>query len=372
MRSAIIHDWVVSNVGGGERALEAIHRLFPSPIYTLIRSKKNLEGTYFQDIPMISSFIQKFPRAEKSFRNYLPFFPLAIEQFDLSAFDLILSSSHCVSKGIISHPNQLHICYCHTPMRYAWDLMHDYLKESGLDRGFKGAIARWIFHYLRGWDVQSSNRVDHFVANSHYVARRIQKYYARKADVIHPPVDIAFFSLLERKDNYYVTASRFVPYKKIPMIIEAFSKMPDLKLVVIGDGPEWKRAKEIAGKNIELLGYQPNSVLREYIQRAKAFVFAAVEDFGILPVEAMACGTPIIAYGKGGICETVIEGETGLFFDEQSVDSLIGKIRQFEKTSLDPKLCRKRAESFSQEEFNRQFKTFVLEKYSEFLNCSKK
>ncbi len=362
MRSAIVHDWLISSVGGGEKVLQAIHKLFPSPIYTLVQDVMKLKGTYFQDLEVHSSFIQKLPFSAKKYKNYLPLFPLAIEQFDLSSFDLIISSSHCAAKGVITSPHQVHVCYCHTPMRYAWDLMHEYLRESHLDRGIKGAMARVFLHYLRGWDVHSSQRVDHFVANSKYVARRIEKFYGRSATVIYPPVDLSFFQEHEKKDQYYLTASRLVPYKRIDLIVEAFSKMTDRKLVVIGDGPEWKKVKEKAGKNIELLKEVPDEALKKYLQGAKAFVFAAVEDFGILPVEAMACGTPVIAFGKGGVSETVVHKETGYFFGEQSVSSIIAAVQEFEKIEFDSALCRKRAEDFSQEKFNQQFKQFTLAK----------
>lgn len=364
MRSAIVHDWLVTDVGGGEKVLQAIHQLFPSPLYTLVHDPKKLVGTYFQDLKIISSFIQRFPWANTKYKNYLPFFPLAIEQFDLSEFDLVISSSHCAAKGVITAPNQLHICYCHTPMRYAWDLMHEYLRESKLDRGFKGALARMFLHYLRGWDAHSSQRVDHFVANSKYVAKRIEKFYGREASVIYPPVQLSYFQECGKKEGYYMTASRFVPYKRIDLIVEAFSQMPDQKLVVVGDGSEWEKVKKKAKANIELLGYQKDGVLKELLQKAKGFVFAAVEDFGIVPVEAMACGTPVIAFGKGGACETVISGKTGLFFAEQTISSLIEAVRRFEKMEWDSSQCRKRAEDFSLDRFNSQFNQFVLDKYA--------
>lgn len=360
--SVIVHDWLVSSVGGGEKVLQAIHKLFPSPIYTLVKNQEKLKGSYFEDLEIISSFIQKFPRAEKYYKSYLPFFPLAIENFDLSQYDLILSSSHCVAKGVITSPHQVHICYCYTPMRYAWDLMHEYLRESKLDRGIKGFFAKMVLHYLRGWDTHSSHRVDHFIADSKHIANRIAKFYHRQAEVIYPPVDLSFFEEEKKKEDYYLAASRLVPYKRMDLIVEAFSKMPDKKLVVIGDGPDWKKVKEKAGKNVELLGYQKDEVLRQHMQKAKGFMFAALEDFGILPVEAMACGTPVIAFGKGGAKETVIEGETGLFFQEQSVMGIIEAVQRFEKREFDSKKCRERAEFFSPERFEKQFQQFVREK----------
>lgn len=359
MRSAIVHDWLISAVGGGEKVLSAVHQLFPSPIFTLLQNKEQLRGTYFQDLSIHTSFIQNLFRAETNYKSYLPLFPLAIRQFDLSDYDVVISSSHCAAKGVKTSPGQVHICYCHTPMRYAWDLMDEYLAPYGK---IKKTLAKIILHYLRKWDVHSAKQVDHFIANSHYVAQRIENCYGKKAKVIYPPVDISFYAPAEKKDSYYMTASRLVPYKKIDLIVEAFSKMGDRKLVVIGDGPEWGRIKAKAGMNIELLGYQPDTVLREYLQRAKGFVFAAVEDFGIVPVEAMACGTPVIACGRGGVLETVVEGETGLFFEEPSVWMIMDAVRRFERREWDAGLCRKRAEAFSLRRFNDEFTQFVMER----------
>lgn len=359
MRSAIVHDWLISEVGGAEKVVKAIHQLYPSPIFTLVKNNQKLKGSYFEDLEIISSFLQKFPKAEKKYQSYLPFFPLAIEHFDLSKFDCVISSSHCVAKGVITSPDHLHICYCHTPMRYAWDLMHDYLRDAKLDKGIKGFFAKVILHYLRGWDTHSSNRVDHFVANSNYVAKRIAKFYGREATVIYPPVDVDLFELVPKKENYYLAASRLVPYKRIDLIVEAFTKMEDKKLVVIGDGPEMKKLKQISGKNVELLGYQSDAVLKMHMQKAKGFVFAAIEDFGILPVEVMATGTPVIAFGKGGALETVVENKTGIFYEEQTSFAIMNAIKRFEELEFDPRECRKRAEFFSLERFKREFSQFV-------------
>ena len=370
MRSALVHDWLISPIGGSENVLEAIHRLFPSPIFTLVQNKEKLQGSYFQNLEISSSFIQKLPWSATKYKNYLPFFPIAIEQFDLTAFDLILSSSHCVAKGVVTHSDQLHICYCHTPVRYAWDLCREYLKDANLERGVKGAFAKWVLRYIRNWDAASAHRVDHFIANSRFVARRIEKFYGREAHVIYPPVNVNHYQMQEQKEDYYVAASRFVPYKKIQLIVEAFSRMPHRKLVVIGDGPEREKIRRAAGQNIELLGETSPLELRKYLQNAKAFVFAAVEDFGILPVEAMASGTPVIAFGKGAVLETVIPHETGLFYPEQTAESLCEAVQHFETRAFDPQKCRKQAEKFSQEEFNRQFHRFVINKYTEYeSNC---
>ncbi|HCD3539447.1 TPA: glycosyltransferase, partial [Klebsiella pneumoniae] len=252
------------------------------------------------------------------------------EQLDLSSHDIILSSSHAVAKGVLTGPDQLHISYVHSPIRYAWDLQHQYLRESGLNRGIKGLFAKWILHKIRLWDTRTANGVDFFIANSKFISRRIKKVYGREADVIYPPVDVERFKLKREKQDFYLTASRLVPYKRIDLIVEAFSKMPEKKLVVIGDGPEMSKIRKIAGANIEILGFQPNDVMEEYMMDAKAFVFAAEEDFGITPVEAQACGTPVIAFGKGGVLETIKnlgqEEPTGLFFYEQNIDSLISAI----------------------------------------------
>ncbi len=364
MKTALVYDWFSDDPGGGEKVFEAIYHLFPSPIYTLLdasSSNKQFEKVH-------TSFIQNLPFARKKYRSYLPFFPMAIEQFDLSDYDLILSCSHCVVKGVMTHAEQLHICYCFTPMRYAWDLYHQYLEESQLNRGLKANLARMFLHYLRMWDFQTATRPDVLGAISHYVAKRIQKTYGRSATVIYPPVDTDFFTLQPQKSDYYLAASRFVPYKKMELIIEAFARMPDKKLVVIGDGPEFKRAKAKATKNIELLGYQPANVLKEHLQQAKAFVFAAVEDFGILPVEAQACGTPVIAFGKGAVRETVQENVTGVFFSEQTVSAIIQAVHGFEQNlhQYVPTEIRAHAERFQKPRFVREYKNWVEKQWQRF------
>ncbi|MBF5059042.1 glycosyltransferase family 4 protein [Candidatus Neptunochlamydia vexilliferae] len=356
MKVALVHDWLTT-MGGAEKVLEALLEVFPADLFTLVKDPKAVVGTPFEKAK--TSFIQRLPRAKKKYRSYLPFFPIAIEQFDLSGYDLVISSSHAVAKGVLTHADQLHICYCHTPMRYAWDLYQQYLRESKLKSGVKGVIVKVFLHYLRMWDAQAASRVDAYVANSHYVARRIKKLYGEEAAVIYPPVDVDYFGFTDQKEDFYLTASRMVPYKKIDLIVEAFSQMPDKKLVVIGDGPDMEKVKGKAKKNVEILGYQNRETLRSYLQKAKGFVFAALEDFGILPVEAQGCGTPVIAFGKGGALETVIEGETGLFFREQTVPSLIEAIEAFERKSFDPKRIRAHAETFRKERFKEEFQAFV-------------
>ncbi len=290
--------------------------------------------------------------------------PLAIEQLDLSEYDLIISSSHAVAKGVITNANQLHICYCHSPIRYAWDLYHQYMQESGLNRGLKGKIAKLVLHYMRIWDYTTANRVDYFVANSQYIARRIRKVYNKEATVIYPPVDVDSFTMFPDKEDFYFTASRFVPYKKIDLIVEAFSLLPDKKLIVIGDGPDFNKVKAKATANVSLLGYQSFQVLKDHLQRAKAFVFAAEEDFGIIPVEAQACGTPVIAFGRGGACETVIDGVTGILYKEQTVKSLTDAIKKFDQNAalLEAAVIRENAEKFSAVTFRNKINKFIQHK----------
>jgi glycosyltransferase involved in cell wall biosynthesis len=360
MKSALVHDWIVS-IAGGEKVLKSIYEIFPSPVYTLLVNQNLIKESFLKNEKIYTSIIQKFPFANKLYQKYLPFFPFAIEQLDLSEYDVIISSSHCVAKGVLTRFDQLHICYCHTPIRYAWDLYYQYINESKLNRGIKSRIAQMILHYLRMWDISSSNRVDEFVANSEFVAKRIKKLYARDAKVIYPPVDTNFFESNFNKENFYLTASRFVPYKKIDLIVEAFSNMPDKKLIVIGDGPEMWKIKNKAKKNVEILGYQSDDVLKTYLQKAKAFIFAAIEDFGILPAEAQACATPVIGFSKGGVKEVIVNNKTGILFDEQNTKSIVDAVNRFEKQSFDLYEIRKNALRFSEERFKKEFKDFVLE-----------
>jgi glycosyltransferase involved in cell wall biosynthesis len=363
MKTAIVHDWLMS-ISGGEKVVKAIHDIFPSTIYTLIKNEEKLKNSFFEDKKIKSSFIEKLPFSKKNYQKYLPFFPMAIEQFDLTDFDVIISSSSCVAKGVLTNPNQLHICYCHTPIRYAWDLYHQYLNESNLRKGIKGVLAKFFLHYLRNWDISTVNRVDYFIANSNFIKNRIKKIYNRDSFVIYPPVDTNYFTPCFKKENFYLTASRLVPYKKIDQIVDAFSKMQDKKLIVIGDGPEIKKIKSKAKKNIEILGYQSNAVLKDYMQKAKAFVFNAIEDFGITPVEAMACATPVIVLNKGGAKETIINNKTGIFFENQNVLDIIDAVNKFEKNENKFHLekIREHALNFSEEKFKENFKNFTLEK----------
>jgi glycosyltransferase involved in cell wall biosynthesis len=356
MKTALVYDWFAEISGGGEKAFEAVYHLFPSPIYTLLQDPNSLKGRSFEREEIHSSFIQRFPRALKYYRNYLPFYPFAIEKFDLSNYDLIISCSHCVAKGVLTHSDQIHLCYCYTPMRYAWDLTHQYLSSQ---KGWKRRMAHFFLHYLRLWDAQSADRVDGFAAISHYIAKRIKKIYGKESTVIYPPVDTRFFEVKEKKENFYLAASRMVPYKKMDLIVEAFSRMPDKRLVVIGDGPDLSKVKSKASKNIEILGFQSNDSLKEYLQNAKALIFAPIEDFGILPVEAQACGTPVIAFGKGASFETVKKEETGIFFQEQTPQAIQEALQRFEQMEFDPVKIRAHAETFNPDRFSREFKAWV-------------
>lgn len=372
-RVAVIHDWLTV-YAGAERVLEQMLNVLPqADLYSLVDFLPDDQRGFIQHKPVTTSFLQGLPRAKTHYRNYLLFMPLAIEQFDLSGYDLVVSSSHAVAKGVLTGPDQLHVCMCYSPIRYAWDLQHQYLEESGLTRGLKGALARTLLHRVRLWDARTPNGVDEFVAISRFIARRIYKVYRRGSTIIYPPVDTGSFELRADKDDFYLTASRMVPYKKIDLIVEAFANMPDKQLVVIGDGPDFEKIRAKAGPNVQLLGFQPFSVLKDHMQRAKAFVFAAEEDFGIVPLEAQACGTPVIAYGKGGSLETVRGPEhaqaTGVHFQEQTVASLQGAVRRFEGMHFDPGALRAHAETFSVPRFRGEFERFISEHYRRFVEA---
>ncbi|HEY5939663.1 MAG TPA: glycosyltransferase, partial [Gemmatimonadales bacterium] len=305
MKVAIVHDWLVT-YAGAERVLEEMLAVYPdADLFSLIEFLPESERQFLGGRQVQTSFLQRMPGARKHYRTYLPFMPFAVEQFDLSTYDLVISSSHAVAKGVLTGPDQLHICMCYSPMRYAWDLQDQYLRESGLDRGAKGMATRWLLHRLRLWDARTADGVDRFIAISNFIARRIWKSYRRESTVIYPPVDVDSLTPGGSREDFYVTASRMVPYKRIDLIVEAFAAMPGKRLVVIGDGPEERRIRGRAGSNVTLLGRQPFEVLHDHLRRARAFVFAAEEDFGIAPLEAQACGTPVIAYGKGGVLETL-------------------------------------------------------------------
>lgn len=377
MRVAVVHDWLVT-YAGADKVLEQILVCFPdAELFSLVDFLPGKDRNFIQNKEVRTSFIQHLPMASKWFRKCLPLLSLAVEQLDVSPYDLIISSSHSVAKGVITGPDQLHICCCYSPMRYAWELQHQYLTESGLDVGVKSWLVRWMLHNARTWDLRTANGVDEFVAISHYIARRIGKVYRRESTVIYPPVDVDSFEMGREKGDFYLTVSRLVPYKKVGLIVEAFNRMPEKKLVVIGDGSNFKDIKSIAHKNITMMGFQDFKVVLEYMQRARAFVFAAEEDFGISMVEAQACGTPVIAFRKGGALEIVQDVSsaepTGMFFDEQTPEAIIDSIRLFERQSgyFDPISCRNNASRFSLERFRREFRELCDRKTLEFKNSLK-
>lgn len=367
MKVALVQDWL-TEMGGAEKVFSEFYLLYPeADVFTLVYNEKVLQTMGIPESKVTSSFIQRLPFGKKKYRNYLPFFSLAVESFDLSSYDLIISSSYAVAKGVLTNSNQVHICYCHSPVRYAWDLHHQYLREAGLQKGLKAFIVKYFLHKLRIWDIASLNRVDHFISNSDYIAKRIKKVYNRGAVTIYPPVAVEDFTCNVPKEDFYITCSRMVPYKKIDLIVESFTRMPDKKLIVIGTGPDHEKIEKLAGPNVTLMGYQSFSVLKDHMQRAKAFVFAAEEDFGIVPVEAQAAGTPVIAYGKGGALETVVEGETGVFFYEQTPEAIIEAVNKFEQSgaTFSRQALEQNANRFTLGAFKNNFKNFVDSKMTQ-------
>ncbi|CAL80662.1 putative Glycosyl transferase, group 1 family protein [Bradyrhizobium sp. ORS 278] len=371
MRVAIVHDWLYV-IGGAEKVLQEILRCYPgADVFTLFdllrpedRARLGFETSH-------TSFLQKMPGLGKYHRSYLPLMPLAIEQLDLSRYDLVISSSCAVAKGVLTGPEQLHIAYVHSPMRYAWDLQHQYLQESGYATGVKGLIARALLHKMRIWDARTAHGPDAIFTNSQFVARRIKKIYGRDAKVIYPPVTIAQRDAILPVGSHFLAASRLVPYKRIEPIVRAFNAMPDLELVVAGDGPEAARLKSIAGPNVTFAGFVPDRQLRDLMTTARAFVFAAEEDFGIIPVEAQSEGAPVLALGRGGVRESILTTgprPTGMFFESAEPDAIAGCVRAFvarEKafSRLD---CRQRAGFFSAERFRSQFVAAVNEELDNF------
>jgi len=370
LKTAIVHDWF-AGYAGSERCVQSFTNLYPdADVFVLFNFLKDEEQKIVvKNKKPQTSFIQNLPFARRNHRNYLPLFPYAIEQFDLSDYDLIISSSHAVAKGVLTNQNQLHICYCHTPIRYAWDLTHQYLKESNLTSGIKGIIAKWVLHYIRMWDISTANRPDFFIANSEYISKRIRKIYNRESIVINPPVDLINFEFSAKKDDFYLTASRFVPYKRIDIIAEAFSKMPDKRLVIVGSGPDEDKIKRKSGSNIEFTGYLDGEKYKDYMKRAKGFVFAAEEDFGIVVIEALASGTPVIALNKGGTAETIKDGINGIHFSEQSADQIMEAVQKFEKTisEFDSIKIAKDVNQYDRKIFEEKIKKFIAEKAADIL-----
>lgn len=373
MKKALIHDTLVQN-GGAEKCLESFTSIWNDlDIYSIVDNLSHEErNIMLKGKSAKTSFIQKLPFSRKLFRHYFVFYPYAVEQFDFSEYELILSSSFSVCKGILTRPDQIHISYVHSPVRYAWDLYHQYLREAKLEKGLLSIPVKWMLHYLRNWDAGTANRPDYYIANSKYVAKRIKKLYDKEAQVIYPPVNCSNFTIGSNPTgDYYFTSSRMVSYKKIDLIVEAFSKMPDKKLIVGGKGPDFNKIKKMATSNVEILGYLDQPKLLRLIQDSKAFIFAAEEDFGIAPIEAQACGIPVIAFGKGGVLETILgsqasvktikESDTGIFFEQQTTESLINAISVFEQNDykFNKETIRNQALKFDTKRFEAEIKQTV-------------
>ncbi len=356
MRVAIIHYWLIG-MRGGEKVVESLCELFPQADIFCHVYDPGAVSDALKTHTIKTTFIQRLPAAKRYYQSYLPLMPLALDQLDLREYDLVISSESGPAKGVIVGPDTRHICYCHSPMRYVWDMYHDYRAGTGW---MKRLIMPLLVHYLRMWDRVAADRVDEFIANSQFVANRIKKYYRRDAEVIHPPVNVNDFDVKDKTDDYYLLLGQLVSYKRPDLAIQAFNDS-GRKLVVIGDGEMANRLKEIAGVNVELLGRQPFFVIRDYLARCKALIFPGVEDFGIVPVEAMASGRPVIAFRKGGALETVVDGVTGLFFDEQTPDSLNRAVDLFEanETTFKSGQMRAHAETFSKQRFKAEMLEFI-------------
>jgi glycosyltransferase involved in cell wall biosynthesis len=356
MKVALIHYWLV-NMRGGEKVLEALCELYPqADIFTHVLDRQAI-SPLLQGRTIHTTFINRLPWAKRHYQWYLPFMPLALEQLDLSAYDLVISSESGPAKGVIVSPNSLHICYCHSPMRYIWDMYGDYLKNASLPVRLLFPV---LAHYLRIWDRHTAAGVDHFIANSNFIAKRINKYYRREAVVIHPPVAIEDFFIADQIEDYYLLFGQLVKYKRADLAIEAFNRLGK-PLIVIGEGEMLPQLKRMANANIRFLGKQPFEQVRHYLAHCKALIFPGQEDFGIVPVEAMASGRPVIAYAAGGVMETVLEGKTGLLFDEQTPESLIKAIQKFEKQQLhfSPAAIREHSKQFNSENFKCKFNEFL-------------
>lgn len=364
MNVAIIHDWL-TGMRGGEKCLEVFCELFPDAhLYTLLHIKGKLSPT-IEAMDIRTSFVQRLPMVEKRYRNYLPLFPTAIEMFDLKGYDLVLSSSHCVAKGVIPPPDSLHVSYVYSPMRYVWDMYPHYFGPGKVGR-VSGKLIPLFANYLRMWDAASSRRVDDFIAISGYVGKRIEKYYRRSSDVIYPPVDGSSFSVSGRTEDYYLIVSAFAPYKRVDLAVEAFNRL-GLKLRIIGTGQDEKRLKELAGPNIEFLGWQSDEAVREHYSSCRALIFPGEEDFGIVPLEAMASGRPVVAYGAGGALETVAPlggpspHPTGVFFHEQTPEALAAAVKKLEDNMdrFDPDNTRAHAMGFDRAVFKKTVKDYI-------------
>ena len=371
MKVALVHDWL-TGMRGGEKCLEILCELFPeATLYTLLHKKGSVSEAISR-MRIETSFVQSLPFVTDHYRKYLPLFPTAVEQFDLTGFDLVISSSHCVAKGVITSPETCHICYCHTPMRYAWEMYYTYFSKNSLN-----PVVRWtvpfFMNYLRTWDERSSDRVDHFVANSQNVRRRIKKHYRRDAEVIYPPVDTGYFGMSKDQGEYFLVVSALVPYKRIDLAVLVFNQL-NLPLLIVGEGAEKKKLMKMAKENIKFIDWQSGPELTRYYQRCRALIFPGEEDFGIVPVEVQACGRPVIAFGKGGATESISGAypgqeisslHTGLFFYPQTAEALIQALRRFESARFDPERIREQSLRFDKAVYRKRMKEFIETKFEE-------
>jgi glycosyltransferase involved in cell wall biosynthesis len=365
MKVAIVADWLTAK-GGAERVILAIHDIFPkAPVFTTVYDEKAM-GSEFSRLDVRTSFLQKWPGAKKHRTRYIRMLPMAIEDLDVSEFDVVISSSSAVGHGVITHPHQLHICYCHTPMRFCWDGCQEYVRNSN----FSSRIKKWIPFLLsdiRVWDFYSADRVDHYISNSKYISKRIRKYFNHTSDVIYPPVENNRFRISHEgeKKEFFLVVSRMVEFKKVNLAIEACNTLK-LPLKVVGDGPHIEYYAAMAGPTVEILGYVPDEEVEALMREAKGLIFPQVEDFGITPLEAMASGTPVIAFKEGGALETVIDGETGLFFKEQTKESLVEVLKNFDNYNFKPEVLQKHVEKFSYSRFCNEFQIYVEKRWTEF------
>lgn len=364
MKIALVHDWLPF-MGGAERVLTNFLEIYPdAPIYTTICNRSKIDGI-LKDANIITSNLQKKNKEIENHRKLFPLMMAAIESFNLNDYDIVLSDSSSVAKGAITPPDTMHVCYCHSPMRYAWEFSHEYAGKMAGKGGLKAKLLSYFLTGVRLWDNASSDRVDYFIANSQNVAKRIWKHYRREAVVIHPPVRCNLFNISDVDEDYFLIVSRLQEYKRIDLAIEVFNKL-GLPLVIIGDGPDREKLENMAKDNIKFLGRESDRVIKEHYAKCRAFLFTGEEDFGITPLEAMASGRPVIAYRKGGSLETVVEDKTGVFFDNQTCEDLLDAIKKFEIMNFDKNEIRKHAETFDEPIFKERIKSFVDEKYKEF------
>jgi len=358
---ALVHDWL-NQIGGAEGVLEALVEMYPAaPIYTSMYWPQAMPQAY-RSWDIRTSFMDRLPLAKRYHQSFLPLYPLAFESFDLTGYDLIISNKSAFCHGVIAPPEALHICYCLTPTRFLWNY-HHYVRREGVGRLVRLLLPP-LLNYLRLWDRAAADRVDHFVAISQTVRRRIAKYYRREATVIYPPVDTGKYTPADSHDDYFLVVSRLIPYKRIDLAVRAFNEL-GLPLVIVGDGRDRKNLEGLAKPNIRFLGRVPEDELKELFSRCRAFIFPGLEDFGIAPVEAQAAGRPVIAYAGGGALETVVEGVTGTFFHQQTPEALIEAIQKFDDQAYDPAAIRRHARRFDREVFKRRLREFVEEKLAE-------